>query len=143
MDMAEAIIITTVISTLGGLTGLASMQRFWDHKWDKNFEFEKFKISQSNKMAKTRMKWKEAKNPAPKSLLGNLTQFLPILQSLDPDQIKSLAGIFMEGESYDEAGEEEEGIIGQIIKAIPPETITEFLKGAMPKSQEKEQGKGY
>ena len=142
MDMSEAIIITTVISTLGGLTGLASMQRFWDHKWSKNFEFEKFKISESNKMAKKRMRWKEAKNPAPTSILGNIVQFLPILQSLDPDQIKSLAGIFLGGESYEEAGEEEGGIIGQIIKAVPEETIKEFLSG-LGKTPEKAQGKGY
>lgn len=143
MNMAEAIIITSVISTFGGLFGLLLIQRFWDHKWDKNFEFERFKISESNKMAKKRMRWKEAKSPAPKSLLGNIVQFLPILQSLDPDQIKTLTDVFLGGESYEETGEEEGGIIGQIIKAIPPETITEFLKGATAKAPEKEQGKGY
>ena len=120
------IIIVTIISTVGGLIGLLLVQRFWDHKWDKNFEFEKFKIKERSKQYNKRQK---IKNPEPKNPISTIAKLLPVLTNLDPDQIKALADTFMGGETGEYEEEEGEDIISTILNNIPQETIQGFIEG--------------
>lgn len=56
--------------------------------------------------------------------LGGLTNLLPLLNKLEPEQLSDLIATFTGGES--ESGG---GIIETILEKIPPETIQSFLQG--------------
>lgn len=137
MNMAEAIIITSLISSIFGLIGIANIQKFWDHKWDKNFEFEKFKIRERNKAAKRNQTFK-MKHPEPKNVVNKAMDLIPLLNRLDPEQIKKLIDTFMPKEyEYEESNTSD--AIADLIGGVDPAMIKGFLEG-LSKSKKKSSG---
>lgn len=137
MNMAEAIIIATLISTIGGIIGLTRIQLFWDHKWDKNFEFEKFKIREKNKAAKRNQTFK-MKNPEPKNVVNKAMDLIPLLNRLDPEQIKKLIDTFMP-KDYEYEEDNTSDAIADLIGGVDPAMIKGFLEG-LTKSKKKASG---
>jgi hypothetical protein len=111
------LVIVSIISGIFMIITVSLMQRFWIQKWRMNFDFEKYKEKGRNKRAKM-------KNPAPKTAVGNAAALLPVLRDLDPDQLKTLANMFL-GEEIEEEG----GDLIDLLKKIPPDLIQGALEG--------------
>lgn len=137
MNMADAVIIATLISTIGGIIGLTRIQLFWDHKWDKNFEFEKFKIKEKNKAVKRNQTFK-MKHPEPKNVVNKAMDLIPLLNQLDPEQIKKLVDTFMP-KDYEYEADETSDAIADLISGVDPAAIKGFLEG-MSKNKKKSTG---
>lgn len=131
MNMAEAIIITSLITSIFGLIGLSYVQRFWDHKWDKNFEFEKFKIRERNKATKQSRTFK-MKNPEPKNVVNKAMDLIPILNKLDTDQVKVLIDKFLPRD-YEYEEDNVSDAIAELMSVVDPNLIKGFLKGVSKK----------
>lgn len=91
---------------------------------DKKYRIEKKKIAAKQNLSIA------AATPleAGVNKLGNWSQYLPLLQNLDSDQISDLIGVF--------TGEEKtipKGTIAQILEVLPPDVIQNFIKGFMEK----------
>lgn len=121
------LIAVALISQVGMIIGLL----IWQNGW---FRKERFKIYSKNtkdinklNLDKLRKEMgltgKTSKVTEETSKLGMLTDLLPVLKKLEPEQVKALADAYLSGEV-----EEFDG--------IPPEIIEIFLKGV------KEQGGG-
>ena len=133
MNMAEAIIIATLISTIGGIIGLTRIQLFWDHKWDKNFKFEKFKIKERNKAARRNQTFK-MKHPEPKTVVNKAMDLIPILNKLDTDQLKVLIDKFLPTD-YEYAEDGTSDAIADLIGGVDPALIKGFLEGIRKKKK--------
>ncbi len=127
MNMAEAIIITSIITTLGGYLALTRIQTFWDHKWDKNFSFEKWKLKEYSRRQKQARDFK-IKHPEPKTVVNKAMDLIPLLNQLDPEQIKKLIDTFMPKE-YEYEEDNTSNAIADLIGGVDPSLIKGFLEG--------------
>ena len=116
------------------LIGQIILMQMWNANW---FKRENFKIQKSNVLAENRIKLKKlekdlgvtaGKNPPIEKSTGeNIMDWVNILKNIDHEKLKGLADTFLapEGEDYEE--EEDEDIVGTILKNIPEKTIQGFV----------------
>jgi len=123
--MEGELIIVSIISMFGMLLSLFLMQRFWDHKWEMNFDFEKWKLKHYDKRQRAARQFK-IKHPEPKTVVNKAMDLIPLLNSLDTNQIKELAEKFLGNEtSVDEDNISD--VIGNLISGVDPNLIKGFL----------------
>lgn len=127
------LIIVTLISTLGGLIGLSFVQRFWDHKWDKNFSFEKWKLKEHSKRQKQARDFK-IKHPEPKNVVNKAMDLIPILNKLDTDQLKILVDKFLPSD-YEYEEDNTSNAIADLIGGVDKDLIKGFLEGISKKKK--------
>ena len=131
------------------LIGQVILLQMYQHNW---FKKENFKIQKFNIMAENKLKLKKlekelgmstGKAPKEEKSVGeNIGSWVSLLKSLDPDQIKALADQFLgQGEEYEE--EEDEDIIGTILKNVDGDTIKNFIDGLSKKQQDQIRTNNY
>lgn len=124
------------------LIGQVILFQMYQMNW---FKKENFKIKKTLDLAEIRIRMKKLEvdlglkpSKAPKeekSAVENVGSWINLLKSLDPDQIKALADQFLGGgEEYEE--EEDEDIIGTILKNVDKDTIKSFIDGLGKKTQD-------
>lgn len=119
------------------LIGQIILLQMWNNNW---FKKENFKIQKANVIAENRLKLKKlekelgvtiGKTPKePATLVEKIGGITDLLTTLEPDQVKALANKFLtrgDEEEYDE--EEDEDLIGTLMKNVPEEAIKGFLEG--------------
>lgn len=124
------------------LIGQIILYQMYQSGW---FKKENFKIQKQDMIGEMRLRHKKlAKDlglqpsKAPKeekSVVENVGGWVSLLKGLDPDQIKALADKFLGGgEDYEE--EEDEDIIGTILKNVDGDTIKSFIDGMGKKTKQ-------
>lgn len=131
------------------LIGQIILYQMYQSGWFKkeNFKMQKFNIMAENKIKLKKLEkdlgLKPSKAPKEEKSVGeNIGSWVTLLKSLDPDQIKSLADQFLGGgEEYEE--EEDEDIIGTILKNVDKDTIKSFIDGLGKKTQDQIRTNNY
>jgi len=127
------------------LIGQIIIMQMWNMNWFKkeNFKIRKYNTMATNKLTLRKLekemgltKGKEPKEE--KSAVENISSWMSMLKSLDPEQIQALATKFLGGgEEYEE--EEGEDLIGTILKNVDQDTIKSFIDGLAKGKTENEQ----
>lgn len=135
--MDEALIVVSIISSIGMLAGIQLL----NHNWFKK-ENWKFKRDQTRKIDAINLKALERKLFNQKAGIsdektpsqGNLdiSSILKLAKNLEPDQLQAILGGLTGGE------ETEGGALEGILNNLPPELIESFLKGLNKGKEESE-----
>lgn len=139
--MEGELIVVSLISTAGMILITQLLQLNW-------FKKENFKIQKYNIMGENRIKLKKlerdlgVKNVLPEvkeevGPLSTITQLLPLLKNLDPDQLGALIDKFVGGSSEPV----EEGALS-FLDNIPPELLEKGLKAITEGSKKKTEATG-
>jgi len=116
-------IVVALISTIGMIVSIMMWNHNWFKRLDAKYKYQLKRAKLSKKM--------NTKIPEERTGLQQVTQWLPLLQKLDGDQIAELADVFMGGGTATS-----EGGIGELLDLIPEDVIKGFLDG-LGKKEEK------
>jgi hypothetical protein len=124
------LIFTAIISTIGGLAGLAILHWSWLRKFDKKCEFEKYKIDQSTKLAEKRLDLPARKARSAQIGPSGAMDWIELLKNIPRDKLAILAETFLGNEET--AGSPEiagDDVIGGLIQYAQthPEQAAQFV----------------
>jgi len=128
--MDDALVIVSVITTIGGLFGLWMINQNWFRRLKAKLDYEKDMAKLKHKYGITKA---SLKTPQAEGKLEGIASLVPMLTKLSGNQIKALADKFLNPEDFEEG--EEGDIISTLINEISPDLIKGFLEGQTNKSQ--------
>ena len=125
-------IVESLIMAVNGIIIVLLLNRNWFARQHLKNDLKLKEMDYKFKIDKRRIKTKMPKSvDNPLDALGGLTKYLPMLQSLDGDQIQDLMAIFLGGDEEVEPS----GILEQVINKVPPEVIQGFIDGFIKKDK--------
>ena len=123
--MDSALIIVSIITTLGGLAGMYMLQFNWTKRLDLKHKYliKRYELASKKKIPNSSV-------PEPVSPLSSVSQLLPLLKNLDGDQIGSIVDTFTGG-GFEEPLPKNEGITDTLLAFAEenPEVVKGILGG--------------
>lgn len=131
--MEGEIIIVSVISTIGGLFGLWLVNQNWYKRQEFKYKYmlKRQKLSQKGKIPKSSV-------PDKPSGLSTVANLLPLLKTLDPDQIGALVDKFTGDQDVAPSGGGGLDFLMEFAESNP-EMVQSFLKGIGEKKENESQ----
>lgn len=134
-------IVESIIMAINGVVIVMLLNRNWFARQKLKSDLREKEMNYAYKIDKKKLKLRGLKTSAaintPLDSLGGFTKYLPMLKSLDGDQIQDLISIFIGGEEGDDEVKPS-GILEQIIGNVPPEMIQSFIEGFVGKKKEQD-----
>ena len=129
-------IVESLIMAVNGIIIVLLLNRNWFARQHLKNDLKLKEMDYKFKIDKRRIKTKMPKGAdTPLDALGGLTKYLPMLQSLDGDQIQDLIAIFLGGDEEVEPS----GILEQVLNKVPPDVIQGFIESFVGKGKPNEE----
>ena len=120
----------SIISAISAICCIMLLNRNWFARQKLKSELEEKRMKYKFNLDKKRLK-SSSSAATPLDSLGGLTKYLPLLKTLDGDQIQDLIAVILGGDEEVQLS----GAAEKILEMVPPEVIQGFIEGFVGKQK--------